>query len=66
MNALLFAPELVLIIGGLVVFGLSMVTMPPGAVRKITLALALCNIAACVLTLPLQGSLFYDAYRVDL
>ncbi|WP_243438889.1 NADH-quinone oxidoreductase subunit N [Fundidesulfovibrio soli] len=66
MNALLFAPELVLIIGGLVVFGLSMVTAPPGAVRKVTLALALCNIAACVIALPQQGSLFYDAYRVDL
>jgi len=66
MNALIFAPELFLILGGLLVFGLSMAAVPTATVRRIVLALALCNIAVCVLALPLQGSLFYDAYRVDL
>lgn len=66
MNVLLFAPELFLIFGCLVVFCLSMAKAQTAAVRMIALVLALCNIGMCFFALPLQGTLFYEAYRVDL
>jgi len=66
MNITLFAPELVLLLGGLVLFMLSTGKYSSKIIRQFTLFFALINILVCASTLHLEGSLFYDAYRIDL
>jgi len=66
MKLTLFAPELLLLMGGLVLFLMSTGKTSGRTARAITLAMALLNIAVCVGCLRLEGSLFYDAYKIDL
>ncbi|MDR1242816.1 MAG: NADH-quinone oxidoreductase subunit N, partial [Deltaproteobacteria bacterium] len=66
MDAQLFIPELVLLAGALLAFGLTLFQVSPKTQRAAAVAASVAFTAACFWTLPLQGSLFFDAYRVDL
>ena len=66
MNLLLFAPELILLLGGLMLFFLSLGQLRVALPRRLTQFMALAAAVACALTLFAHGSLFFDAYRVDL
>jgi len=63
---MLFAPELLMLIGSLVLFCLCLGQGKGNLAKHASLVLA---IAACFLslaTLQMKGSLFYDAYRIDM
>lgn len=63
---MLFAPELLLLIGSLVLFGISLGKGKENLAKYCTLALSIASIFICFATLKLEGNLFFDAYRVDL
>ncbi len=68
MKLMLFAPELLLLIGSLCLFMLSL-GKPFGrstAARGLTVGLAAVSIILCFVTLRDTGSLFFDAYKIDL
>ena len=65
MKLMLFAPELFLLLGSLVLFLLSTGKVGGKKARAVTLGLALFNVLVCLVCLPLEGSLFYEAYRID-
>ena len=66
MKLTLFAPELLLLMGGLVLFLMSTGKTSGRTARAVTLVMALINIVVCIGCLRLEGSLFYDAYKIDL
>lgn len=66
MDAYMFLPELVLLAGGLAAFGMSLTDARAGALRAVALGFGLAYALAALGTLSVSGSLFYDAYRVDL
>ncbi|MCL1986293.1 MAG: NADH-quinone oxidoreductase subunit N [Betaproteobacteria bacterium] len=66
MKLILFAPELILLLGGLLLFSLSLCKRRAGLPRRLTRLVALAATVACALTLHAQGTLFFDAYRIDL
>ncbi|MEI8241694.1 MAG: NADH-quinone oxidoreductase subunit N [bacterium] len=66
MSYLLFAPELVLILGSLVVFAISLGTGRGRLAAQAAAATALVNLGVCLASLSVQGDLFSQAYRVDL
>jgi NADH-quinone oxidoreductase subunit N len=66
MNAQLFIPELILLAGVLLAFCLTLFQVSPKTQRAAAVAAGVAFTAACCWALPLQGSLFFDAYRVDL
>jgi NADH-quinone oxidoreductase subunit N len=66
MKLTLFAPELILLAGGLAIFLASVFGVPGRKARLLTLAVALATLAGCVLSLNAHGMLFYDTYKVDL
>jgi len=63
---MLFAPELVLLIGSLVLFGLCLGEEKGNLAKFAALVLAAVAAVASLATLNMSGSLFYEAYRVDL
>jgi NADH-quinone oxidoreductase subunit N len=63
---MLFAPELVLLIGSLVLFGLCLGQEKGSVAKAAALVMAVAAGAASLATLNLTGSLFYEAYRIDL
>ena len=63
---MLFAPELVLLIGSLVLFGLCLGEEKGNLAKFAALVLAAVAGIASLATLNMSGSLFYEAYRVDL
>ncbi|OGR04520.1 MAG: NADH-quinone oxidoreductase subunit N [Deltaproteobacteria bacterium RIFOXYD12_FULL_53_23] len=65
MKLILFAPELFLLLGSLLLFLLSTGKVGGKKARAVTLGLALFNVLVCLVCLPLEGSLFYEAYRID-
>ncbi|MFA7383265.1 MAG: NADH-quinone oxidoreductase subunit N [Desulfurivibrionaceae bacterium] len=65
MKLMLFAPELVLLLGSLVLFFVSTGKVGGRKARTIALSLALINVLACLNGLPMEGSLFYMAYQID-
>ena len=66
MKLTLFAPELILLLGGLALFFLSLSRRRSELPWLLTLFAALAATVGCALTLYAQGSLFFEAYRVDL
>lgn len=63
---LLFAPELVLLSGGLIMFILSLTGSAGQHARKAAIGVAFAAILTCLLVLNQYGELFYGAYRIDL
>ena len=63
---MLFIPELLLLIGSLVLFGVSLGEGKEDLAKNITLCLAIVSSLLCLATLGQKGNLFFDAYRVDL
>ncbi len=65
MKLALFAPELVLLAGGLILFFLSTGRSSGKVARSLTLGLALVNVLVCFACLGNEGTLFFEAYKVD-
>lgn len=65
MKLILFAPELFLLLGSLFLFLLSTGKVVGRKARTVTLGIALFNVLVCLVCLPLEGTLFYEAYRID-
>lgn len=63
---MLFIPELLLLIGSLVLFGVSLGEDKEDLAKNVTLGLAIVSSLLCLATLGQKGNLFFDAYRVDL
>jgi NADH-quinone oxidoreductase subunit N len=66
MNLLPFAPELILILGSLAVFALSLTTGRSRLAACVTAVSALAALGASLATLTTSADLFSQAYRVDL
>ena len=66
MNIHLFLPELALLAGCLLAFCMTIGKAEKNAIRGAVLCAALAYTLAAIWALPFKGSLFYDAYRVDL
>ena len=64
--SLLFAPELVLMLGSLVVFAISLGSGRGRLAGRAAAVTALVNLGVCIASLSWQGDLFSHAYRVDL
>jgi NADH-quinone oxidoreductase subunit N len=65
MKFMLFAPELVLLMGGLVLFFLSTGKSGGRLARNLTLVIAAVNLLVCLGSFNQEGTLFYEAYQVD-
>ncbi|MBI5558545.1 MAG: NADH-quinone oxidoreductase subunit N [Deltaproteobacteria bacterium] len=63
---MLFAPELLLLIGSLVLFCLCLGKGNGKLAKNLTLGLAIAASLLSLATLNMKGSMFYDAYHVDL
>ncbi len=61
-----FLPELVVLGAGLVIFLVSLGKTDSDKIKTVALGLGTAVFAATLFSLSQQGSLFYDAYRVDL
>lgn len=63
---MLFAPELVLLLGSLLIFFLSLGESDGKGAKNLAMLLGLASSGLCYATLFQQGNLFLDAYRIDL
>ena len=63
---MLFAPELVLLLGSLLIFFLSLGDSDGKGAKNLTILLGLASAGLSYVTLFMQGNLFLDAYRIDL
>ena len=66
MNLMLFAPELVFLLGGLVLFLTALGNATGRRARAVALTFAIINVGVCVVSLNLNGEMFYHAYKIDL
>lgn len=66
MNLMLFAPELILILGCLTVFFITLGTGHDRLAARVAAGTGIAVTAACALSLGWQGALFFQAYRIDL
>lgn len=66
MELSLFAPELVLLIGGLLVFMISLGEERAGQAKGATITVAGLFLLTCLTGLGREGQLFFGAYRIDL
>jgi len=62
---MLFLPELTLLLGALAIFLVSLGTPAIETIRKLTITIGTLTVAATLISLKLEGSLFFDSYRVD-
>lgn len=62
---MLFLPELILLLGALAIFLVSLGTPAIETIRKLTITIGTLTVAATLISLKLEGSLFFDSYRVD-
>ncbi len=62
----LFAPELFLLLGSLVLFLLTLGESRGNQSRAVAIAIGVINLGLCLVCLDQQGVLFFRAYRVDL
>ncbi len=62
---MLFLPELTLLGAGLVLFLLSLNKPSSGKIKIVATSLAIVTLLATLLCLKAEGSLFYDAFKVD-
>lgn len=65
MNTMLFAPELLLLAGSLVLFLLTLGKAGAAKARATTIFFAILTAAASLVCLNFEGTLFYNAYRID-
>lgn len=65
MKLMLFAPELILLLGSLLIFFLT-ITADAQKARSTAIAVGVATSILCLLTVQQNGSLFYHAYQVDL
>ncbi|PIY21333.1 MAG: NADH-quinone oxidoreductase subunit N [Deltaproteobacteria bacterium CG_4_10_14_3_um_filter_60_8] len=63
---LLFAPELFLLLGSLVLFFLTLGDSRGNHSKSVATVIGVINLGLCLFCLHQQGELFYHAYRVDL
>lgn len=63
---MLFIPELLLLIGSLVLFGVSLGEDKEQMAHNVALGLSVVVSLLCLATLGQKGSLFFDAYSIDL
>jgi NADH-quinone oxidoreductase subunit N len=63
---MLFAPELLMLIGSLVLFCLCLGQGKENLAKYAALVLAIASCFLSLATLQMNGSLFYDAYRIDM
>ena len=63
---MLFAPELLMLIGSLVLFCLCLGQGKGNLAKYASLVLAVASCFLSLATLQMKGSLFYDAYRIDM
>ena len=63
---MLFAPELLLLLGCLVLFGICLGKDNGELAKNVTLGLAIASTITCLVVLRQTGSMFFDAYRIDL
>lgn len=63
---MLFAPELILLLGSLVLFFLTTGQVGGKKARAVTMVVVLATIVVGFNSLCLQGSLFFNAYKIDL
>lgn len=63
---MLFAPELLLLTGSLVLFCLTLGEGKGKVAKNVALVLAIASSILSLATLRLEGNLFFDAYRIDL
>jgi NADH-quinone oxidoreductase subunit N len=66
MSLLLFVSEMVLILGSVAVFAISLGAGCGRLAARVTAVTALVNLGVCIAALPVSGSLFCHAYQVDL
>lgn len=66
MKITLFIPELFLLFSCLMVFLLSLGKTNPRQVRNITVIIAIGSVVLCLGSLSFEGTLFYEAYKIDL
>ncbi len=66
MTMLLFAPELVFLLGGLTLFLFSISNSTGRQARRAAIVIGVINVFVCLATMNLSGELFFGAYRVDL
>ncbi|MEW6426458.1 MAG: NADH-quinone oxidoreductase subunit N [Thermodesulfobacteriota bacterium] len=66
MNLMLFAPELVLLLGSLLLFVVTLGEGRGGLARNLSVLVGLVLLAVTLATLGREGELFFAAYRVDL
>lgn len=66
MKIMLFAPEMTLLAGGLLLFMLTIGKNTAKLARSLSIALALATFGACLYSLRAEGFLFYDSYKIDL
>ena len=62
---MLFLPELILLLGALAIFLVSLGAPTVSTIRTMTIALAALVAAAALISLNQQGTLFFASYRVD-
>lgn len=65
MKLMLFAPELFLLIGSLLLFLIGLGGSSGRQARAWAIILALVNVVICLASYSQNGTLFYDAYKVD-
>ncbi|HIJ77702.1 MAG: NADH-quinone oxidoreductase subunit N [Desulfobulbaceae bacterium] len=65
MKLMLFAPELLLLLGSLALFFMTTGKVGGKKARSFTLTLAIANIFLCFACLHNEGMLFFDAYKID-
>ena len=63
---MLFAPELILLLGSLVLFFITTGQASGNKARAITLIITFASIVAGLSSFCMTGSLFFDAYKIDL
>jgi len=66
MDLMLFAPELILLLGSLVLFFITTGQASGNKARAITLIITFASIVAGLSSFCMTGSLFFDAYKIDL
>lgn len=66
MKVMLFAPELLLLIGSLLLFLISLGGASGKTARALAIIIALVNVVLCLTSFGQQGSLFYEAYKIDM
>lgn len=66
MKPMMFAPELFMLLGSLLVFFISLGKTKAQSAKNATIVIAFINVILCFICLGLEGTLFFEAYKVDM